>query len=116
MEIWLKLLDCDCIKIPLLILSVTRGHYITVVPLLCKLVNVIFEINSNASYSCSRVIKRCYVCHPSFAFFTNILALLTNDRISSSNALRSSSGTFGSPRLAAVESSSPERAISTSNS
>jgi hypothetical protein len=55
-------------------------------------------------------------CHPSPALRTNILALFTNARISSSNELRSCSGTLGSPRLAAADTRKAGLAISISNS
>lgn len=60
--------------------------------------------------------KSDYHCQPSIEFRTRIRALFTKARISSSNALRSSSGTFGSPLRAAVDSSISGLAISTSSS
>ena len=55
-------------------------------------------------------------CHLSPAFLTSIRALFTKALMSSSNALRSCSDTFGSPRFRAVESRRAGRDISSSNS
>jgi hypothetical protein len=59
-----------------------------------------------------------YECHrqPPSAFRTSIRALFTKARISSSNAERSGSGQFSSPRLTAAAASNCESVNSSSNS
>lgn len=75
-------------------------------------------VNGQIMNTGSATKEHSYECHrqPPSAFRTSIRALFTKARISSSNAERSGSGQFSSPRLTAAAANNCESINSSSNS